>query len=221
MRKLTPELLDHLPHDDPGAIRSRRDLARVNRFMGNESWIIRSIAGASPTHISELGAGDATLLTQLARLHPQAEIHAYDLAPRPNKLPESVTWHRGDLLLQPPPAHGGTLIANLFLHHLSDSQLDACAPWLASFDTLIFNEPLRARLPLVLAKVANPFIHPITRHDMRVSIEAGFLPGELRKLLNLDPIFSIAERPTLRGSLRMFARKGFKMAPAVGIEPTT
>jgi hypothetical protein len=32
MRKLTAELLDHLPHDDPGAMRSRADLRRINFF---------------------------------------------------------------------------------------------------------------------------------------------------------------------------------------------
>lgn len=42
-RKLTPEILDSISHDDPGAIRSRRDLRRINRFMGSESWILQNI----------------------------------------------------------------------------------------------------------------------------------------------------------------------------------
>ena len=34
-RRLEPELLDQLPADDPRAMRSRRDLTRINGFMAN------------------------------------------------------------------------------------------------------------------------------------------------------------------------------------------
>lgn len=207
MRKLTPELLDHLPHDDPGAVLSRRDLARINWFMGNDTWIIRSV-GNSQTQITEIGAGDGLLLSKLSKIHPQAQIDAYDLAPRPPNLPEAVNWHRGDILTQPAPSYGGVLIANLFLHHFTDDQLHAFAPWLHGFDSIIINEPLRADLPLLLGKVAYPFIHPITRHDMRVSIEAGFVPNELPSLLGLEAHGYISrETASWRGSVRIAARK--------------
>jgi hypothetical protein len=172
MRKLTPELLDHLPHDDPGALRSRADLRRINFFMGNERWIA-AVIPENTRHITEIGAGDGHLLARLAGTFPQAEITAYDLAPRPAHLPSSVKWTQGDLFAQAPPTHGGTLIANLFLHHFTNPQLRALGEWMRGFDTLLINEPLRARLPVLLGKIAAPFIHPITRHDMRVSIEAG------------------------------------------------
>ena len=35
-RVLEPEWLDALPHEDPRARRSRRDLVRVNALMGND-----------------------------------------------------------------------------------------------------------------------------------------------------------------------------------------
>ena len=207
MRKLTPELLDHLPHDDPGAVRSRRDLARINRFMGNDSWIIRSV-GKSPTHITEIGAGDGILLSKLSKLHPGAQINAYDLAPKPADLPKKANWHRGDILTQTPPEQGGVLIANLFLHHFTDEQLRIFTPWLQGFDTIVINEPLRAKLPQLLAKAANPFIHSITRHDMRVSIEAGFIPGEIPLLLGLkDMGFEFQETTTWSGSIRIIAKQ--------------
>ena len=38
-RVVIPELLDHLPADEPEALRSRRDLRRVNWLMGNERWL--------------------------------------------------------------------------------------------------------------------------------------------------------------------------------------
>lgn len=207
MRKLTPELLDYLPHDDPGAIRSRRDLARINRFMGNDSWIIRSM-GTSPSHITEIGAGDGILLSKLSKLHPDSTLDAYDLAPKPGNLTDRVTWHRGDILNQPRPETGGVLIANLFLHHFTDEQLQAFSPWLRGFDRIMISEPLRGTLPLFLSKLARPLIHPITRHDMRVSIEAGFVPGELAQLLNFADLgFSFTETEKWQGSIRILANK--------------
>ena len=207
MRKLTPELLDHLPHNDPKAIRSRSDLRRINRFMGNDSWIEGSV-GKSPESITEIGAGDGFLLSKLTRTYPSAKISAYDLAPRPDHLPEGVAWHRGDILTQDPPPTGGVLIANLFLHHFSDDQLVAFAPWFHGFKTIIINEPLRARLPLIFGRFAHPFINSVTRHDMRVSIEAGFVRGELPSLLGLSAKgFNVNEMEDWRGAVRLTASK--------------
>lgn len=210
MRKLTPELLDHLSHDDPGAIRSRRDLRRVNHFMGNNSWILNHIPSDAES-ITEIGSGDGHLLALISKKLPDAELTAYDLAPRPGNLPRRINWIQGDILHQPPPRIGGILIANLFLHHFTDKQLSSLAPWLHHFDTLIVNEPLRSKFPLLLGKAAYPFIHPITRHDMRVSIEAGFVINELPTLLHLDGHgFSTRESATWRGSVRLFSQKEHK-----------
>ncbi len=207
MRKLTPELLDHLPHDDPGALRSRTDLRRINFFMGNERWIA-SMIPAGTRHITEIGAGDGHLLSHIARTQPQAEITAYDLAPRPLQLPPSVKWIQGDLFKQGPPAHGGTLIANLFLHHFTDPQLAELGVWMRGFDNLLINEPLRASFPLFLGKLATPFVHPITRHDMRISIEAGFAPGELTGALGLtENSCVIRETSDWRGAIRLACQR--------------
>ncbi len=207
MRKLTPELLDHLPHDDPGAMRSRADLRRINFFMGNERWIASKIPENSP-HITEIGAGEGHLLSRLAEKHPQAEITACDLAPRPAHLPLSVKWIQGDLFTQNPPTHGGTLIANLFLHHFTDTQLHELGEWMRGFQTIIISEPLRARLPVLLGKMASPFVHPITRHDMRVSIEAGFAPGELAETLGLkERGFVSREITDWRGAIRLVCQR--------------
>lgn len=204
MRKLTPELLDHLPHDDPGAMRSRADLRRINFFMSNERWIA-SVIPKNTRYITEIGAGEGHLLTRLAGKFPQAEITGYDLAPRPGHLPLSVKWTQGDLFNQAPPAHGGTLIANLFLHHFTNTQLRELGAWMRGFDTLLISEPFRARLPILLGKIASPFVHPITRHDMRVSIEAGFRRGELPAALGLN--HHVRESVSWRGSIRIFAEK--------------
>lgn len=207
MRKLTPELLDHLPHDDPGAIRSRHDLRRINRFMGNESWILKNIP-PSITTITEIGAGDGSLLAKIHLAHPNIHLIAYDLAPRPTGLPESIIWIQSDIFENPPTSTHGVLIANLILHHFTDIQLTQLASWIRKFDTIITNEPLRSPIPAILGKFAYPFIHPITRHDMRVSIEAGFVRNELPTLLQLPSAeFQIIESSTWRGAQRMLAYK--------------
>lgn len=48
LRILEPETLDHLAHDDPDAVRARRDLRRVNRFMGARSILEHALARVVP-----------------------------------------------------------------------------------------------------------------------------------------------------------------------------
>ena len=207
MRKLTPELLDHLPPDAPGVSRSRTDLRRINFVMGNDRWILRNLP-EKPTAITEIGAGEGHLLTSISKRHPGIPITAHDLAPRPTDLPASIDWVQADIFTQPPPERGGVLIANLFLHHFTDPQLAELSLWMSGFDTLITSEPFRAKTPLLLGKLATPLIHPITRHDMRVSIEAGFRPGELPATLSLEKLgYHIHETASHRGFIRMIAKK--------------
>ena len=48
-RVLEPETLDHLAPDDPVAQRSRRDLRRVNAFMGARRILARAMGRALAT----------------------------------------------------------------------------------------------------------------------------------------------------------------------------
>ncbi|MFN9821318.1 MAG: methyltransferase [Akkermansiaceae bacterium] len=205
MRKLTPELLDNLPHDDPGARRSRKDLLRINGFMGNEAWIMSHL-NSETSSISELGAGEGILLSRIHKKYPGLTIHGYDLGPKPLGLSESIQWHQGDFLESPLAQTGGILIANLILHHFTDTQLIALAEKIKEFDQIIINEPLRGRIPAFLAKLATPFIHPITRHDMRDSIEAVIIQNENPSLLAFESHgFHFQETYTWRGSQRVLA----------------
>src|SRR5947209_4251989 len=67
-RLLESELLDHLPPEDPGAIRSRKDLRRVNEWMGHPRIIARELRKRSPRRILELGAGDGNFMLRVAHL---------------------------------------------------------------------------------------------------------------------------------------------------------
>src|ERR1035441_3756205 len=70
-RCLKPELLDELPWDDPSAVRSRKDLLRVNAWMGNSGIIARALRSIChrPTarRLVDVGAGDGKLLLRVAR----------------------------------------------------------------------------------------------------------------------------------------------------------
>jgi hypothetical protein len=71
-RIIEPELLDTLPPDDPRAVRSRRDLRRLNTWMRNHTIMANALQtavhGQTPKQIIELGAGDGDFLLRVAQL---------------------------------------------------------------------------------------------------------------------------------------------------------
>ena len=210
-RVVLPEILDHLAPDDPEAMRSRRDLRRINFLMGNEAWILRQVRQfpqAADHGIVEIGAGDGTLCHRLSTGFPNAPVSAYDLAPAPRIPGSRIAWHQGDLFTAPAPAAGGVLVANLFLHHFEGAALVALGTWANAFEVLVFNEPDRARMPHVLGGIMHPFVNRVTRHDMHVSITAGFQPGEIPRALGLTADrWHIRETSTWRGSRRVVASR--------------
>lgn len=210
-RVVIPELLDHLPADDPEAIRSRRDLRRINALMGNERWVCRTVSRfpeAARRGIVEIGAGEGMLCHKLARQFSQSPVAAYDLAPMPVDLDPRVKWHQGDLFTMPAPSSGGVLIANLFLHHFEGDSLAALGRWIRNSDVLVFNEPDRASLPHLLGGLMHPWINRVTRHDMHVSIDAGFTAEEICEQLGLDPArWQTRESSTWRGARRVVSWK--------------
>ncbi|RPJ35244.1 MAG: hypothetical protein EHM17_03265 [Verrucomicrobiaceae bacterium] len=202
-RVVEPELLDHLPHDDPAARRSRLDLRRINFLMGNEGRVLRAlrrVPDATASMICELGAGDGSLITGIHRRFPNSRVTACDLAPRPAWLDSAIDWRSGDVFQHAPPP-GGVLVANLFLHHFEGEDLRRLGKLCEGFDVLIFNEPARSRLAAFLGTLLHPFVNRVTRHDMQVSIRAGFRRGEMAALMGLEPArWRIEESSTWLGA---------------------
>jgi hypothetical protein len=70
-RCVVPELLDHLPAHDPGAMHSRRDLVCVNALMGHAAIMARGLmrhtANARPHVVLDVGSGDGTFMLRVAR----------------------------------------------------------------------------------------------------------------------------------------------------------
>jgi hypothetical protein len=189
-RVLTPEWLDSLPADAPEAIQSRADLCLINRLMGNYRWFERVLLAGSGLNanarIVELGAGDGTLARRLLRSAPGWDYTALDLAPAPPDLPKGCRRLQADLFAALPTLRGDALIANLFLHHFDDDQLKALGPMLREFPLVAFCEPYRHPRFHIAGYALNLLgINAVTRHDLHVSIDAGFAGRELADSLGL------------------------------------
>ena len=209
-RRVDPEILDELPPEDPEAIRSRRDLRRLNALMGSHRWLARRIRELrQPSwRVLELGAGDGSLGTRLVRrnhLDPQL-LGGLDLAPRPPAWPERATWTQGNVLATLwPPAE--VIIANLFLHHFNTPELATIGNRITeSCQVLLCSEPARRRLHLWQAQLPAliGLVGRVTKHDMPVSIRAGFLHDELPQFLGIQD-WKISVSTTFFGAYRLVA----------------
>lgn len=215
-RLVIEEILDSLPPDDPRAVQSRRDLRRINVLMGNYRWIsdqLRTDPFSTVTKWTEIGAGSGDLA---GRIEGQSggsfEVEGVDFAPRPRGWPERWDWHRGDLFAyleeEREGATPGGLIANLFLHHFEDKDLRRLGAFVnGRCRSLLVSEPARYGVFRTLAFALFPFVNEVTRHDMQVSIAAGFRPGEVAQALGLSEDWRIRETVTAFGAYRLAAWK--------------
>jgi len=210
-RVLTPEILDELPSDDPAAIRSRRDLQRINSVMGNYRWIARKMVNHADevSHWIELGAGDGGLARHVSNI----PVTGLDFAPRPAIWPKNWDWESGDLFQTLPNLADKSetigVIANLFLHHFTDEQLEILGDLLGEKTAiLIFSEPARHWIHQTQGILAHPFINHVTKHDMHVSIEAGFRGAELAETMLLSRNFEVVKTShQFFGAYRVVAKR--------------
>lgn len=207
-RVVAPELLDGLAASDPEARRSRRDLRIINRLMGNFRWLRKAVRGFRKARVVEIGAGDGGLLEKLGE--EVAERVGVDLAPRPDGIDEGVEWVEGDVfeVLGEVLGREAVVVANLFLHHFEDARLRELGGMLRDCEAICVSEPLRSRLALAEGGALWPLVNRVTRHDIMVSIRAGFRRGELPALLGLDSgEWEVREQCTLLGACRVLAWK--------------
>jgi hypothetical protein len=198
-RRVTPELLDELPTDDPRAIRSRADLRRINRVMGAQSLLVRALAtaGARPAmRLVEVGAGDGSLALRIARSRarhwPGVDLTLLDRSP--SVAPETVAAIRAlgwsvdvvaadvlDWLNAQVAQHDGIAFANLFVHHFQGDRLSSLLGGLAErFSAFACSEPRRSLVSLAGSHLLGLMgCNAVTRHDGVVSVNAGFRDAEL------------------------------------------
>ena len=101
----------------------------------------------------------------------------------------------------------GVVVANLFLHHLEDDRIAGLGRMLERCEVICVSEPWRSRLALMEGWLLSPFVNSVTRHDMMVSIRAGFRRGDLPRLLGLGEGWEVREQCTKLGACRMLAWK--------------
>ena len=210
-RIVEPEWLDTLPPEDPRATASRRDLQRVNWWMGNHAIMARALTtsrpASPPRHITELGAGDGRFLLPVApRISPrwpgvnvtlldrQPAVSAETLAafrqlgwPAETMVADVFNW---------PPADGDIVIANLFLHHFEQARLTELLGLISRRAKLFIGlEPRRARWPLFCSHLLWVLgCNEVTRHDAVVSVRAGFSGNELSTSWPDEPGWHLTEQ---------------------------
>ena len=199
-RNVQPELLDALSPADPRAIRSRRDLCRINWWMRNHVIMARALENnlpAAPKTIVELGAGDGDFLLRVAqRISPRwPDVQATLLDLQKNVSAGTLASFTGlGWCAQPvvadvldwSPAGGGesVVVANLFLHHFEDAPLSALFRKVSQNTSLfVAVEPHRFTWPSLVGQLLWLLgCNDVTRHDAVVSICAGFAGAELSAL---------------------------------------
>jgi len=177
--------------------------------------MVRALAGAfserSPRSLVELGAGDGTLLLRLAkRMAPRWKPLRVVLVDRQRLLStrtkaefEALSWQVEtlemdvfDWLRRPDPEPNDVTIANLFLHHFSEDDLQRLL-WHAAQQTGFFLacEPHRVNVSLCAAALLR-FIgcNDVSRHDAKLSVRAGFAKNELSALWPASGDWRLMER---------------------------
>jgi hypothetical protein len=154
-RRVEAETLDHLPEDDPRAVRSRRDLRRINRILGNfliVDSLLNECLARPPLRIAELGAGDGSLLMDVFAWLERGDHPRYD-----------------------------AIVANLFVHHFEFDSVARLFRAIAQVtDCFVACEPRRARIALLGSHLVGAVgANAVTRRDSVLSVRAGFRDREL------------------------------------------
>jgi methyltransferase family protein len=237
-RRVEPEFLDELPAADPRAIRSRRDLRSLNAWMGNARIMASALRSAfphePPLRILELGTGDATFLLRVAQrlapYWPGTTALLVDrkqiVTPETLRAFEKLGWRAEcvaadvfDWLRGSAAQNCDAIIANLFLHHFSESQLSMLLSE-AARQTRVFVavEPRRWNWSVWFCRLLWLIrCNEITRHDAVVSVRAGFAGDELSSLwpalthgasTSSNASWSLQERPANFASHLFVAERG-------------
>jgi hypothetical protein len=225
-RRLEPEWLDHLPADDPRAMRSRRDLTRVNSFMGNAGRmadaLLQHAADKTPRTMVDLGSGDGQFMLQVARrLAPRWQAVSVVLLDQQNIVSEATRagfaalgWRVEptsadvfDFLARVQPVD--IITANLFLHHFVDDQLRRLFEQAARATSLMVAcEPRRTKFVVEASRLLWAVgCNDVSVHDAVVSARAGFTDKELSALWPHDPQWQVHEQTAGLFSHRFVARR--------------
>ena len=208
-RILEPEILDELSPTDPRAIRSRRDLQRINWWMRNPAHIARALQKhfwlEGPETVADLGAGDGDFSHKVAgkcARWKNVELVLVDRLKAASLTQfEGTTWKaqsvaadvfdwldRGEKV--------DAVYTNLFLHHFSDEQLERMFEKISrTTDYFVACEPRRYRFAsLIRFCVWVIGCSEVTLNDSVISVRAGFRNQELSQLWPKSSGWQLIER---------------------------
>ncbi|MGA7039851.1 MAG: methyltransferase domain-containing protein [Pseudolabrys sp.] len=199
LRNVEPELADHIPGDDPRALRFRRDLSRLNALTMTDRVMARTLlkhwGSVAPREIVDLGAGDGTFMLRVAqRLAPRWRDVTVKLVDQQDIVGAhardgfaAVHWNIQTVpadvfeFLQKMQLNVDIVIANGFLHHFTAERLTRLLSLAAGRAKLIVaGEPRRTHF----AREVSRFVWllgcgDVIRHDVLASIRAGFVRKEI------------------------------------------
>ena len=213
VRCVEPEWLDVLDPADPRASRSRSDLQRVNRVMGNAAILARALMKAkslTPRLIVELGAGDGTFLLRVVQRSPlrwrggkiifvdRLSIVSNQTREAFNALGWEVESAEADVLTWLPhasPESIDLMIANLFLHHFHTPQLtELLSSAAARTGLFVACEPRRSYTAIAGSLLLGVIgCNDVSRHDAVISVRAGFADHELSALWPISSPYRLEE----------------------------
>lgn len=199
LRNVEPELADHIPGDDPRALRFRQDLSRLNALAMTDRVMARALlkhwGSAAPREIVDLGGGDGAFMLRVAqRLAPRWRDVTVRLVDQQDIVSGKVRngfaalhWNiqtiRADVfeVLQKMQSSVDIIMANGFLHHFTADRLARLFDLAANRTKLIVaGEPRRTHF----AREVSRFVWlvgcgDVIRHDVLASIRAGFVGKEM------------------------------------------
>lgn len=214
-RCVEPELLDHLPASDPGAVRSRRDLMRVNFLMGHAAILARAMIASGtnnrPRVLLDIGAGDGTFMLRVARRlvprWPDCRLILLDrqdiVSAATRAAFDALTWTVETVAADVFDFFGAAdcpdadvVTANLFLHHFRDEPLSRLLSLIAQRTPLFLAcEPRRDAVASAGSRLLWAIgCNHVTLHDAAASVRAGFRGCELTGLWSRSNGWDLQER---------------------------
>lgn len=214
-RRIEPEWLDELPPGDRRAMKSRRDLRRINALMTNPACVARELAHCfrhgPPQMIAEIGAGDGGFMLRLAEKTATRWKHVHVVlldrqdivSSRTHEEFASMGWQAEavtadvfEWLARPADRIFDVIIANLFLHHFDTERLTLLLSLAARHARAFMAcEPRRSGLALAGSHLLGLVgCNDVSRHDAVVSVRAGFVGRELSALWPATRAWTLRER---------------------------
>jgi ubiquinone/menaquinone biosynthesis C-methylase UbiE len=188
MRIIHSEKLESATAEEAAA--NLADLRRINRYLGGHATLLAALRRlyrpGDSFSVLDLGAASGDMGQALQRRYPAARVLSVDTQERHLREGGGARLVGDAFRLPIGDQRVDVVMCSLFLHHFTDAEVTV----------LLRNMQRVARRAVVVLDLerhalARAFLpatrwlfqwHPVTVHDGPVSVQAGFLPRELRAL---------------------------------------